>query len=158
MLLNFSDNTPFATGVAVYQYLPMPGGDDTLRILIQVAVEDDLREAVLDTGGQYFFCTQELAKQIAAGPKEKLGDKEINLSGILVKGSLCRLDIILMSDEGGTSLRFQVTAFLPNEDQNLPENFLPYSYLGLHACMERVRFGVDPSYGEDRFYFGECSG
>jgi hypothetical protein len=157
MLLNFDNDDPFATGMSAYRYITLPGGDDTLRILIQVEVDDDLKEAVLDTGGQYFFCTQELAKSIAASPEESLGDRTINLKGRDVHGTLCRIDITFMSDEGDP-LRLQVTAFLPDKDQDFGPAFLPYSYLGLHGCMERLRFGIDPSQNQDRFYFGECSG
>jgi hypothetical protein len=156
MLLNFDNDDPFATGMAAYRYVTVPGGDDTLRILIQVEVDDDLKEAILDTGGQYFFCTPELAKSLSASPKESLVDRTIHLKGKDVHGSLCRIDLTLLSDEGGPLL-FQVTAFLPDAGQDFTPAFLPYSYLGLHGCMERVRFAIDPSQGEDRFYFGECS-
>jgi hypothetical protein len=26
--------------------------------------------------------------------------------------------------------------------------------LGMHCCMERIRFAVDPCAGEEKFYFG----
>lgn len=153
MLLNFDNGDPFATGVASYDYLTLAGGDDTHRILIPVEVDEDLRQAILDTGGQYFFCTQELSKAIAAGAGELLEHKTIKLKGQDVRGSLCRIDVILLSDEGDP-LPFQVTAFLPDADQEFGPTFLPYSYLGLHGCMEWVRFAIDPSDGEERFYFG----
>lgn len=157
MLLNFDNGVPFATGMAPYRYDKVEGGDDTPRILITIDVENDLKEAILDTGGQYFFCTQELAKEIAATAREKIGRRVIKLKGVDVRGSLCRIDLTLLGSEG-ESLSLQVTAFLPDEDQEFGPNFLPYSYLGLYGCMERVRFGVDPSLNEDRFYFGERSG
>lgn len=156
MLLNFDNDDPFATGVASYNYIPVPGSDDSLRILIQVEVDEDIKEAILDTGGQYFFCTPEIARRLAAGAGESLGNKTIHLKGEDVRGTLCRIDIILLPDEGD-SLTFQVTAFLPDADQEFAPTFLPYPYLGLHGCLERVRFAIDPSYGQDRFYFGECS-
>src|SRR5438874_9360463 len=128
MLLNFEDGAPFATGVASYNYTPVPGGDtDTLRILVQIEVDQELKEAILDTGGQYFFCTQELAQNIAFG--ETLGRREITLRGVKVRGTLARVDIILLADEG-EALPVEVTAFLPDADQAFAPTFLPYPFLG----------------------------
>ena len=81
MLLKFDDDEPFATGMAPYRYVSVQGTDDTPRILIQIEVDNDLKEAILDTGGQYFFCTQKLAKEIAATEREILARKVINLGG-----------------------------------------------------------------------------
>ena len=157
MLLKFDNGTPFATGMAPYRYVTVQGSDDTLRILIPIEVDNDWKEAILDTGGQYFFATQELAKQISASEREKIGRRVITLRGKEVHGSLCRIDVTLLGFEG-ESLCLQVTAFLPDEDQEFGPDFLPHSFLGLHGCMERVRFAIDPSRDEDRFYFGECAG
>jgi len=157
MLLKFDDDGPFATGMAPYRYVSVQGTDDTPRILVQIEVDNDLKEAILDTGGQYFFCTQKLAKEIAATEREILARKVINLGGKSVDGSLCRIDLTLLSAEGD-SLSMQVIAFLPDEDQEFPPNFLPLPYLGLFGCMEHVRFAIDPSRDVDQFYFGECSG
>src|ERR1043165_8466529 len=98
MLLNFDDGTPFATGGAGYNYATVAGSDDALRILVQVEVDEEIREAILDTGGEFFFCTQELAQTVAFG--EALEDKVINLRGHDVRGTLARIDIILLADEG----------------------------------------------------------
>lgn len=155
MLLNFDNGDPFATGMAPYRYDKIQGGDDTHRILVSVEVEENWNEAILDTGGQYFFCTPELAKQIAASEKEKIGKRIIRLKGVDVHGSLCRVEITLTGYEGH-SLTLQVTAFLPDEDQEFEPEFLPYPYLGMFGCMERIRFAVDPSQNEERIYFGEC--
>jgi hypothetical protein len=152
MLLNFDDDSPFATGVASYNYTTVPGSDDTDRILVQIEVDEELKEAILDTGGQYFFCTQELARTIAFG--EALEDKAIKLRGQTVRGTLARVDIILIADEG-EALPVEVTAFLPDAEPEFTAEFLPYSFLGLHACMDRIRFAVDPTPGEDKFYFGK---
>jgi hypothetical protein len=74
-------------------------------------------------------------------------------------GVLHRIEITLLRDktengEHGSDLPLEVTAFFPDPNQGFQDDFLPYSYLGMHCCLERVRFGIDPSQGEDRFYFG----
>lgn len=120
MLLKFDDDELFATGMASYNSRPIPGSDDANRTLVQIEVENELKEAILDTGGQYFFCTKDLAKSIMETHRELLLNKRINLRGAEVEGSLCLVDITL--------------------------------------CIERVRFAIDPSRDENRFYFGECSG
>ena len=152
MLLNFSgDGEPFATGAASYRYAPVPGSDDANRILIQVEINEDFREAILDTGGQYFLCAQDVAEGIRPAPEYTLERKNIRFRGETVRGRLHRIDILLLHGEGDY-LTVDVTAFLPDPDQVFTPEFIPYSFLGMHCCMERVRFAIDPS--EDRFYFG----
>jgi len=151
MLLNFEDDSPFATGVATYNPTPIPGGDDTQRIRVYIEVDEEMEEAILDTGGQYFWCTQDMVKRVAFG--ETLGEKTIKLKGEYVHGTLARISIFLLADEG-ESLPVEVTAFLPDLNPEFGPAFLPFPYLGFHNCMERVRFAVDPSQNQDRFYFG----
>ena len=154
-LLNFSDNDePFATGAARYRYDTVPGSGDASRIILQVEVEGETVEAILDTGGGYFFCNPALAERIGADPTNALEDKWISIKKEMVKGSLHRIEITFLND-CGENLTIQATAFLPDHTQNFDPNFLPYSYLGMLSCMERMRFAIDPS--EDNFYFGASS-
>src|SRR5437588_4818413 len=113
MLLDFDDGSPFATGMSGYRYIPIPGTDDASRILITIEVDDDMKEAILDTGGQYFFCTPELANRIRPDPAYLIGNKTIWIRGERVEGSLCLTEITLLRTEG-EPLRLAVTAFLPN--------------------------------------------
>ncbi|HEX5702393.1 MAG TPA: hypothetical protein VFX97_04150 [Pyrinomonadaceae bacterium] len=151
MLLNFEDDTPFATGVATYDAEPIPGGDDTQRIRVYIEVDEELEQAILDTGGQYFWCTQEMVGRVAFS--ETIGDKKINLKGQDVRGTLARISIVLLADEG-ESLRLEVTAFLPDLNQEFGPAFLPFPYLGFHNCMDRARFAIDPSQDQNKIYFG----
>jgi hypothetical protein len=156
MLLNFDNGDPFATGLASYRYLPVPGSGDASRIIVQIEVDGDQIEAILDTGGGYFLCKPELAEAIGIDPAEALESLSITMKKYTIRGILHRIEIKLLHDiaENGADLPFEVTAFFPDPDQQFEKDFLPYSYLGMHCCMERIRFAVDPCAGEEKFYFG----
>lgn len=159
MLLNFEDGQPFATGAALYRYVPIQGSDDTPRILIQIEVDSDLKEAILDTGGQFFLCTPEIANSIRPDPQYTIPSKPIKIKGVSLRGRLHRIDIMLMAgDDNGEHLTIEVTAFLPDADQEFTPDFMPHPYLGMFCCMERTRFALDPSQdedGENYFYFAK---
>lgn len=160
MLLNFDNGEPFATGSASYRYDLVPGSGEAHRIIVQVEVDGDPIEAILDTGGGFFFCKPELAESINIDPAEALGRLVIRIKKESVNGILHRIPITLLNNQNevGEDLSLEVTAFFPDPDQEFEDGFLPYSYLGMHCCMERVRFAIDPSQDEDHFYFGPCSG
>ena len=158
MLLQFNDGHPFATGSASYRYSEVAGSGDASRILVQIEVDDEPFEAILDTGGGYLLCSPELAEGVAIDPDNALDDLWIRLPGFRMRGTLHRLPITLKSDGGawGEDYSLEVTAFFPDPNQPVDVDSLPYSYLGMHCCMERFRFAIDPCPGEERFYFGAC--
>jgi hypothetical protein len=66
-----------------------------------------------------------------------------------VRGTLHRLTLTLLAEEG-EDVQIDTTAFVPDTSyEGVPA--LP-SILGLHGCLERVRFACDPH--TDTFYFG----
>jgi hypothetical protein len=158
MLLNFDNRDPFCTGSAPYRYSRVPGSGDASRIIVQVEVDGDPIEAILDTGGGYFLCNPELAESIGIDPDNALDRLEIRLPRFSLRGVLHRLPISLLTSgdvDDGESYPIEVTAFFPDPDQ-VSEDQLPYSYLGMYCCMERFRFAIDPSVEQERFYFGAC--
>lgn len=153
MLLSFTDGeASFATGALRYSYAPVPGrADITPRIMIEVEIEGEQEPAVLDTGAPYLICSPALAERLWLDPEDALEATIIRIQGVPLRGRVHRANFVLQAQEGN-GLDFQATAFVPDVDQNLPANFLPISFLGLHGCLERVRFAVDPS--SETFYFG----
>ena len=68
-----------------------------------------------------------------------------------VRGTLHRLTLTLLAE--GEDVQIDSTAFVPDASyEGVPE--LP-SILGLHGCLERVRFAFDPH--TDTFYFCPAS-
>jgi hypothetical protein len=152
MLLNFPNKDPFATGALRYSYSPVPGRDDvTPRIMIEVEIEGEQEAAVLDTGAPYLVCSPALAERLWLDPEDALEATTIRIQGVPIRGLIYRTNFVLHAREGN-GLDFQATAFVPDTDQSLPTNLLPVTFLGLHGCLERVRFAVDPS--SETFYFG----
>lgn len=68
-----------------------------------------------------------------------------------MRGGFHRIQISLLADEG-EAVSIEATAFIPDLDQNLTDEFLPRSFLGLTQCLEAVRFAIDPL--SETFYFG----
>jgi hypothetical protein len=83
---------------------------------------------------------------------QALGAQTILFRDERVRGALHRLTLTLLAEDG-EDMQLDVTAFAPDASyEGVPE--LP-SILGLHGCLERVRFAFDPV--TDTFYFGPTS-
>jgi len=149
MLLNFTDGQPFATGAVAFR---IPEDDEhTRRITIPLETEENLTEAIVDTGAPYVVCSPNLASLLELNPDNALEKHRLIIRGVVVTGGLHRINLVLMADEG-EGLRLEVTAFVPDKNQGLAEGFLPRSFLGLSHCLEAIRFAVDPL--AETFYFG----
>jgi hypothetical protein len=72
---------------------------------------------------------------------------------MLVSGRLYRLSLTLLADEG-EDVTIQTTAFLPEREEAEHWGDMP-CLLGLHGCLERLRFAVDPR--TEHFYFGPAA-
>jgi hypothetical protein len=107
---------------------------------------------MVDTGGLYFFCMPSIARALHLDAGQALGAQTILFRDERVRGTLHRLTLTLLAEEG-EDMQLDVTAFVPDASyEGVPE--LP-SILGLHGCLERVRFAFDPA--TDTFYFGPIS-
>ncbi|MEP7339980.1 MAG: retropepsin-like aspartic protease [Acidobacteriota bacterium] len=153
MLLLFSNQKPFATGAAEFDYNPIPGSDVSARLILNVEVEGQRTEAILDTGAPFLVCSPELAKKISFDPQDALLRHRLLIRGNLIRGSLHRVMLVLLAAIG-ENLTLEATAFVPDLDESLAPNSFP-SFLGFHCCLDRVRFAVDPL--SSTFYFGSCS-
>ena len=153
MLLRFEDGRSFAQGACTFLYHPATEEDVTPRIIVAVQIEGLQTETVVDTGGVYLVCDPEIADLLDVDPARGLGIAELNIRGIKVSGSLHRLSLTLLAEQG-QSIELEATAFVPRLQPNEPWK-LP-SFMGLMGCLERLRFAVDPS--TDTFYFGALDG
>jgi len=154
MLLNFSNGEPFATGAVGYTFRPATARENLNRLILQVEIEGIQTEAMVDTGGVFLVCPPQIANLMQLDESDSLGEETIGIRGSDVPGRLHRVNITLLVEEG-QSIAVEVTALIPKdtrEERWFSE--LP-CYLGLHGCLERLRFAVDPS--TDTFYFGPIS-
>ncbi len=151
MTLAFPTGEPFAIGVTGYDYRPATSHETTPRLVLEVAIEGILAEAVVDTGGVYLFCHPDIARRLSLMPAEALsGVQAILFRGAMVYGRLYRLTLTLLVDEG-EDVTIQTTAFVPEPEEAEHWGDLP-CILGLYGCLARARFAVDPR--TEQFYFG----
>lgn len=149
MLLKFANNEPFATGAIAYR-IPQQGAD-AARITIGVEIEENLTEAIIDTGAPYIVCSPWLARLINLDPDRVREKITMRIRGYKIEGVLYRLRLSLLADEG-EPLAIEAPAFIPDSMQEFTEGFLPRSFIGLSACLESICFAIDPN--RELFYFG----
>jgi hypothetical protein len=82
MTLAFPTGEPFARGVTGYDYRPATAHETTPRLVLEVAIEGILAEAVVDTGGVYLVCHPDIARRLSLTPAEALS----GVQGILLRG------------------------------------------------------------------------
>jgi hypothetical protein len=156
MSLQFSDGRVFSCGSCAYEYRPATAREDSPRIMIPVRIQGVETIAMVDTGGLYLVCNQELANLLDLG-EVSLVERDVQMKiprcGGSVTGNLYLASLILLAEEGN-GLELEVTAFVPRHwivvDQDQP-----LAIVGWWSCLEKIRFAVDP--GSDIFYFGELS-
>ena len=149
MTLIFPDGNPFATSWQTDVYYEPTSEEDKSRLIVQVAIEDIVTEAMVDTGGLYLFCMPTVARQLDLDETASLGTQTLLFRGDRVQGALHRLTLTLFAEEGD-DIAIDTTAFVPDAQyENVPE--LP-SILGLQGCLDRLRFAFDPV--TETFYFG----
>jgi hypothetical protein len=149
LLLGRPDDA-FATGRCKCTSRPALIGDTHNRLVVPIAVGNIPLEAVIDTGGSFLILEQDLGDSLGLDPKEALDAQAILVRGTLYRGSLHRVDITLVADQGD-SLTFQATTLILDHSDNAPWR-LP-TYLGWYGCLERLRVAIDPDAGE--FFFGQ---
>ena len=149
MSLLFENGQPFATSSLQYSYQPATVGEITNRIILPVEIEDNLTNAVVDTGAPYVICEPRIARQIGFNSAFALERKTMLIRGMHLDGSVTRFNIKLLATSGN-NLDVDATVFVPDVEEywsNLP------SFIGLTGFLERIRFAIDPS--TDTFYFGQ---
>ena len=152
MPLFFADGSPFVTGSQSNVYYEPTPAEPKARLVLRVAIEGLTSQAMVDTGGLYLFCMPSVARALHLDAAQALGAQTILFRDERVRGTLHRLTLTLLAEEG-EDMQLDVTAFVPDASyEGVPE--LP-SILGLHGCLERVRFAFDPA--TDTFYFGPAS-
>lgn len=150
-MLWFDDGQAFATGRTAYEYRPV-SQEETNRLLLQVEINDLPLLAVVDTGSPYVIVQPTYTDVLELDPSEALEEKRILIRGTTCNGLIYRLPLLIPASDG-ESLGLEVTAFIPQVDEEIWGD-LP-SFLGMMGCLERLRFAVDPN--EDAFYFGSLS-
>lgn len=149
MVLQFADGRPFTTGACSYWDQLSSERTETPRIVVSVWIGDFQTQAAVDTGGVYLVCDPEISDLLNLSPSAGLGVDTLNIRGYKYEGSLQRLTITMLAEEG-ESLELEVTAFIPQlvpgQEWRLP------SFLGLQGCLEFLRIAIDPSV--NAFHFG----
>ena len=113
MLLQFSGGEPFATGAIHYDYRPATENETTNRMMMQVAVENILAEAVVDTGAPYPVIAPRVARQVGLDRVTPLEREVMLIRGIRMEGGIIRLSMTLPADIGD-DLTVDATAFIPD--------------------------------------------
>jgi hypothetical protein len=112
MLLSFEDGRPFAHGACPFVYRPATERETVHRIFVPVQIEGIQTEAVVDTGGVYLVCHPEIADRLRLDLADQVGTDELNVRGRRIPGTLYRLYLTLLAEEG-KSLKLETTAFVP---------------------------------------------
>jgi len=149
MLLQFSDGEPFATGGTHYEYRPATDDEITNRLIIRVAVENVITQAVVDTGAPYSIIAPRIARLAGLNKVEPLERITMLVRGMRLEGGTIRVNMTLPADLG-EELTVDATAFIPDVEEYWGE--FP-SFIGQNGFLDRIRYAVDSS--TDMFYFGE---
>jgi hypothetical protein len=148
MLLKFSDGESFATGAQPYLSRPLGGADPSNRVIVEVEIGGLRTSAVLDTGAPYVIVNPSLAESLGVDPRSALFSANLSVRGHRTAGSLHRLNLTLMADEG-EEVTVEATVFIP---EVAPAIWSLPLFIGWTGCLERLRFAIDPF--DKTFYFG----
>ena len=150
-LLLYSDGETFATGAIIYQYAPATPSETTNRIVLTVAVENVITQAIVDTGAPYPIIAPRVARDAGLNRLAILERITMLVRGMRLEGGLIRVTMTLIADEGD-DLDVPATAFIPDGEEywgNFP------SFIGQIGFLERICYAVNPSI--NTFYFGPLS-
>jgi hypothetical protein len=122
--------------------------DQNSRIVIPVNFGNKLIIAIVDTGAPYCIIAPNVADEIgidrSAGHRLTRG---ISTRMGRIGGWLCNGIPVTLEAERGNGIKFETTAFIPDEGWPVDLNFI-----GLTTFLFEIRFAVDPR--ENLFYFG----
>jgi hypothetical protein len=128
-------------------YLPdHRSGPHRLILAVGCLVEDleATYHALLDTGGYWCVLPPSLAAELRFETTPGAEDVLLHTRFGLLSGRLVIVAIEFLADEG-ERLRIEATGFV---SEDWPGPFV----IGWKGCLERMRFGLDPS--DDSFCFG----
>jgi hypothetical protein len=106
----------------------------------------------MDTGAPFLIIEPAVADRLGLDPEHNSGDTTVKIRGDRFQGYLERVDIQLPA-LSGTSIKFEATAFILKPTDVEKWDDLP-TFLGIESCLENIRFALDPTPGEFKFYFG----
>jgi hypothetical protein len=120
-------------------------GSDRLLVAVTCRIEVVTLRALLDTASEWCVLPWETAQTL--GYSYHSAEHAVQLSTRLgaIDGWLERIPLVLSAEEGRT-LDVEATWFISEDWPGPP-------VLGWKGCLERIRFGLDPS--EESFYFAE---
>lgn len=131
-------------------YVDRIEGHDRAFIWVPVSLDGFKTYAMVDTGAQFTVIAWEIAQQLGlSGNGESLN---YSTREGLFKGELVRHNLELRSEPGGESQSLVVEATIW-----VSEQWRGPSILGYIGFLEKIRFAVDPSPGEQLFLFGACA-
>jgi hypothetical protein len=121
-------------------------GDHTLLVAVPCRVGSISRPvfALLDTGSEWCVLPYDLAVELGADLELLPAPSSLHTRFGLLSGTLGRLTIRFAAADG-EPLEVDATCFASEE-------WLGPMVVGWKGCLERMRFGLDPS--EQSFYFG----
>lgn len=153
-MLELPDGRDFAQavrGVCRFRFAPAFERDRTDRIHVPVEIEGLQTTAIVDTGGVYLVIDPDFAEALNLNRDNALETTAVQIRGLNYKGNLHRLSLTLIADTGH-SVSIDATSFVPDLEPG-DRRELP-TYLGLHGCLERLCFAIDPHPDALRFFFG----
>jgi hypothetical protein len=132
------------TGGSVF-YPDYMEGPHRLLVAIVCGVGDRIEpiHALLDTGGEWCVLPVRVAQELGIDLEPDGVTPPLHSRFGLIDGRLERLPVSFFAIEGGT-IDIEATCFV---SRDWPGPMV----VGWKGCLERVRFGLDPS--EDVFYF-----
>lgn len=148
-MLYRADLTPFTTRVTQYAFRPATERETIGRILLDITINDVRTTGALDTGGVYLVCAPPIASKLSLDLQTAdAKDLVLLIRGNRIAGSLHRVRVAIQSPQS-SGILFEPLAFVPDDDEPWPVG-VP-CILGMHGCLERLRFAIDPEH--DEFHF-----
>ena len=125
ILLRFATGEPFASGAVGYNSDPGVGNWSRIMVGIRIEGVNTTLEttAMVDTAAPYMVCQRELAEVLGFEYSEAGAIEEVNIRGVSVEGSLHRVPLSFLAEEGN-DLTIEVSMFVPRYVE------LPYTESG----------------------------
>ena len=121
MLLFFADGSSFVTGSQSHVFYASTPAEPKARLILRVAIAGLTTQAMVDTGGLYLFCMPSMARALHLDAGQALGAQTILVRDERVRGTLYRLTLTLLAEEG-EDMQLDVTAFVPDVSyKDVPE-------------------------------------
>jgi hypothetical protein len=121
-----------------------PSGNLLVAVVCRLGDLEEPELALLDTASQWCILPPRVALELGYD-LEATGDTRFHTRFGLLSGQLIRLPLFFVADEGETA-EIDATWFASGD---WPGPIV----IGWKGCLERIRFGFDPS--DDSFYFAE---